>query len=156
MVKRARATQTATEGVVKSKKIAATLGLDARLTRDKLRLNQEQVSEMIGVSRTSYAEMERGDGARAPLELWVKLGFVLGRPLAVSFSRDLSADGNAASPRDAGHLEAQELVLRLARAHGRRLLNLHWAMLPETTFRRHAVRRAQTTTIARRTDRLTD
>ena len=99
--------------------MAATLALEARGSRKQMRLSQAQVSEAIGVSRTRYAEMERGDGAHAPLELWVKLGFALGRPLAVSFSRDSSTDGSAADPRDAGHLAAQELVLGLAREHGR-------------------------------------
>lgn len=116
----ARGTDTATAGAVESKKIGATLGLDARRTRKRLRLSQSQVSATIGVSRTRYAEMERGDGARAPLELWVKVGFALGRPLFVGLSRDLSADGSSTSadPRDAGHLAAQELVLTLARRHG--------------------------------------
>lgn len=118
-MRRARGTADATAGVRQGKAIAANLGRDARLTRDKLRLTQEQVSAKIGVSRPRYAEMERGEAANAPLELWVKLGMALGRPLVVGFSRDVTADGSSADPRDAGHLAAQELVLRLARAHGR-------------------------------------
>jgi hypothetical protein len=68
----------------------------------------------IGVSVARLSEIERGLGARAPLDTWVSLGVALGRPIAVSFSRPL-----AIAPIDAGHLEIQEFVLRIARLTGR-------------------------------------
>lgn len=118
-MRRPRTTAEATAGTREAQAVAATLGRDARLTRARLRLTQGQVARRIGISRTRYAEMERGEGANAPLALWVKLGAGLGRALAVALSRDVTGDGASADMRDAGHLAAQELVLRLARTHGR-------------------------------------
>ncbi len=117
-MRRVKGTAAAVAGRREAGAIAASLGRDAREARRLRRLTQAQVAERIGFSRARYAELERGTGSTAPLSLWVKLGFALGRPLAVAFSRESMLDGTGA-PMDAGHLAAQELVLRLGREHGR-------------------------------------
>lgn len=96
--------------------IAATLGGTARAARRARRMTLTGLSARTGISRARLSEIERGHGARAPLELWIVIGLALGRPLAVALSRPLG-EGHE-GPRDAGHLQIQEHVLRLAAARG--------------------------------------
>ncbi len=97
--------------------IAATLGGAARAARRARRMTLTGLAARTGISRARLSEIERGDGARAPLETWVAIGVALERPLAVSLSHPLGVAREDA--RDAGHLEIQEHVLALAVANGR-------------------------------------
>jgi transcriptional regulator with XRE-family HTH domain len=93
--------------------LAATLGAELRGTRRRRGLKQADLAESVGLRHARISELERGEGASAPLAVWLRIGLAIGRPFAAAFSRDLEP-----LPRDAGHLAAQELVLELARAHG--------------------------------------
>lgn len=103
------------EDTGEARSIAGTLGRGLNAARRRRRLTQAQLGQRIGLSGARIGELERGDGATAPLEVWVKLGEVLDRPLAVMFSQEIESQ----EPPDPGHLAAQELVLGLARQHGR-------------------------------------
>jgi transcriptional regulator with XRE-family HTH domain len=102
------------EGVREATALGATLGRELRTTRRRRRLTRRQLGDRIELSQTEISFLERGHGSRTPIETWVTLGIALDRPFAAGFSRDAVPE-----PSDAGHLAAQELLLRLARAQGR-------------------------------------
>jgi transcriptional regulator with XRE-family HTH domain len=94
--------------------IAATLARQARATRRSRRLTQAALGVKVGLSQSEISYLERGHGARTALETWVAIGIALDRPIAIGFSRDV-----AAPPiQDAGHLAAQEVILRVTTAAG--------------------------------------
>jgi transcriptional regulator with XRE-family HTH domain len=103
------------QGDVEVRAIAATLGAEVRRTRRARRLTQAALAGRVGWRQARIGEIERGEGDTAPLGAWVRLGMALGRPLAVSLSRD----SELAGPLDGGHLAGQELLLRFARSTGR-------------------------------------
>ena len=96
--------------------IAATLGGVVRAARGARRWTLGALARKVGIGASRLSELERGLGTRAPLETWIALGVALERPLAVVFTRSLAP---AAGTRDAGHLEIQEFILRLAHSTGR-------------------------------------
>ena len=113
---RRRRTNDELDGDRESARIALALGTELRGSRRKAKLTQEQLGDRVGMRRTRIGELERGRGASAPLALWVRLGKAVDRPLAASFSRNLR---ELPEPTDAGHLAAQELLLRQTRDSGR-------------------------------------
>ena len=98
-------------GVREANAIAANLGRDLRATRLRRRLTQRQLADATGISQAEISKLEAGRGAHTALETWVAIGIALDRPIAIGFSRDV-----ATPLSDAGHLAAQELVIRTARA----------------------------------------
>lgn len=115
-MERRRRTNVELLGTTEARSVAVTLGRELKATRQRRHVTQAQLAGRVGLSGARLGELERGEGASASIETWVRLGIAVGRPLAIAFSRDI----RVAEPRDAGHLAAQELVLRLARQHGRR------------------------------------
>ena len=96
-----------------SRAIAGNLARELRATRRRRRVTQRELGAKVGLSQAQISALEAGAGGRTSLETWVAIGIALGRPIAIGFTRD------AVQPlTDAGHLDAQELVARLARAAG--------------------------------------
>src|SRR5438045_3144544 len=98
-------------GTRESRVLAGTLGREMRATRRQRGLTQAELGAKVGLSHARIGELERGEGDTAQIGTWIKVGFALGRPLATAFSREIRNP----EPVDAGHLAAQELLLRLAR-----------------------------------------
>jgi len=103
-----------TIGAREANAIAGNLGCDLRRTRIRRRLTQAALGDMVAISQAEVSALEGGRGARTSIETWVALGIALDRPIAIGFSRDIADP----LPQDAGHLAAQELVLRLTTAAG--------------------------------------
>jgi transcriptional regulator with XRE-family HTH domain len=103
-------------GVREANAIAANLGREARRTRILRRWTQSDLGDRIGLSQAEISKLEGGRGARTSIEAWVAIGIALARPIAIGFTRDTVEPLN-----DAGHLDAQELVARLAKAGGWRV-----------------------------------
>jgi DNA-binding XRE family transcriptional regulator len=116
MATRQRPTELEREITRRTTAISLALGRDVREGRTGRAMTQGVAADKVGISQTAWSRIERGLGGQVPLRIWVALGIALERPLAVSFSRPL---GEPRGPADAGHLQIQEYILRLARATGR-------------------------------------
>jgi transcriptional regulator with XRE-family HTH domain len=92
------------------------LGQSVRAGRKRLRLSQAALAGRVAVHQSQVSRIESGKGSGAALDLWIRIGIALGQPLAVSFSRPF---GESRQPIDAGHLEMQEGLMKLARTTGR-------------------------------------
>jgi transcriptional regulator with XRE-family HTH domain len=80
--------------------------------REKRGWTRTELARRAGIGRMVESRIERG-ATNLDLEVLQRIGLALGRPLVVTFGRDIFE-----APSDAGHLAIQELVLRLGRAAG--------------------------------------
>ena len=76
-------------------------------------MTQKALATKVGLSRSRLADVEAGRGAGLPLETWFALADALGIHMKFEFARD-----PLEPPADAGHLDIQQLILRLARGAG--------------------------------------
>lgn len=97
-------------GLREAQAIAANLGRDAKATRLRRHLRQAELARLVGLGQSEISYLERGHGARTSIETWIAIGIALRRPISIGFSRDVVDP----ALQDAGHLAAQELMLRLA------------------------------------------
>ena len=119
---RSKRSRLAIEASIEVTRIAAMLGRETRSARRRRHLTQAALGARVGLRQGRISDIERGRGDTLPLGTWVLLGLAVGRPVAVSLSRDLDpGDGLL----DAGHLEIQEYLLaRLALGSASRRVEL--------------------------------
>lgn len=88
-------------------------GEKVRRARKRRNWTQRELARRVGVDQTTISRIERGEGATLSLVVWQQVASVLGLP------HDLKLGRNALeAPDDAGHLDIQELALRLGRRCG--------------------------------------
>lgn len=90
-------------------------GAKVRLARKRRNLTQAALGAKCGLSQSAISDLEIGDGGGLSLVAWQRVAIVLDVPLRVELGRDAIEQ-----PVDAGHLQIQELVMRLGRAAGYR------------------------------------
>lgn len=89
------------------------LGCSVRNGRRQRRLTQQSLARQVGISRQRLGDIEAGRGAAVPTADWFALARALGIYLRFEFGRDPQQQ-----LRDAGHLDIQQLVVRVATAAG--------------------------------------
>jgi len=79
---RRRRTDTEIDGTLEARAIAASLGRELRIAARGRHLTQAELGRRVGLSRPRIGELVRVDGATAPLDVWIRLGKAIDRPLA--------------------------------------------------------------------------
>jgi transcriptional regulator with XRE-family HTH domain len=101
------------EGERLARFVSRTAGAEVKAARNRRRLSQAGLASKVAISRPRLSDIESGDGAGVPLETWFAIAKALGIYLRFEFGRDPQAE-----LRDAGHLDIQELVVRVAAQGG--------------------------------------
>lgn len=100
-------------GAGRASDAASKAGREVKLSRQRRRMHQKTLAATVGISQARLAEIEAGSGAGSPPEVWFALAEALGRYLRFEFARDPQAE-----LADAGHLQVQEIVLRVTASGG--------------------------------------
>lgn len=100
-------------GAMRASQAAAKAGSEVKVARTRRRIKQKNLAAQVGITQGRLAQIEAGKGAGAPPEVWFALAEALRRYLRFEFARDPLTE-----LADAGHLQIQELVLRVALAGG--------------------------------------
>lgn len=101
------------EAARRNREQLARLGGELRASRGRRRLTQVQVGALAGVVQSTISDMERGHGASLSVDVWQRAFMAVGRHLIMEAARDPIQE-----PADGGHLQIQELILRLGRGAG--------------------------------------
>ena len=91
----------------------AQLGGDLRASRLRRRVLQRELGDIVGVTQVTISRLELGRGGSLSLDVWQRAFAALDRQLVLNATRD-----QLEQPADAGHLQIQELLLRLGRRVG--------------------------------------
>ena len=91
----------------------ARIGGEIKAWRLRRRWTQQHLARLAGVSRELVGRIEHGDGGGVTFDGWQRVTLALGRPIRFDLGRD-----PLEMPADVGHLDGEELVLRLARPGG--------------------------------------
>jgi transcriptional regulator with XRE-family HTH domain len=108
-----RRTQARIQGEALALNVIRELGRTVFAVRRRRGLTQHALAERIGVSRQRLGDIEAGNGKGVPPADWFSLAKALGLYLRFEFGRDPQHE-----LRDAGHLDIQELVVRVAAPAG--------------------------------------
>jgi transcriptional regulator with XRE-family HTH domain len=107
-----RRTRLAIDATLRARDQRMRVGAEIRTMRERRGWTRTELARRAGIGRMVESRVERGT-TNLDLDVLQRIGIALGRPLLVTFGRDVHAP-----PVDAGHLAIQELVLRLGREAG--------------------------------------
>lgn len=111
--KRRTPTQACVAGQIRAREAGLKFGHRVKNARKLRHLTQRDLAARVGITQGHQSNIERGEAANASLLIWFAQAAALDIPLRIELGRD-----PLEKPDDAGHLDIQELVLRLGRSVG--------------------------------------
>lgn len=112
-MRRRQPTQSVVGGRRRATQAVSALGEQVLKARQRRGWSQQTLAGKVGIDRTRLSQIEAGKGEGVPADLWFAIADALGMPFRMEFGRDPEQE-----LEDAGHLEIQEVMLRLGRSTG--------------------------------------